>query len=287
MVFKATGHPRRSELSATAKALTHRLRTFGVDASATSRGVDEVVVSIPGMDKPTRRVREIGQTDQLLFRPVLCYAPPYRKPATAIGTNPTVVSPQKLPAGCTSHHQLVTTNLSGPTGSALGVHYAVGATPALATYPTTSPADDAGTATVLLPGLNTTSDNGGPRYLLGPAELTGHIVKKAVAKSTALGQWVVGMRLTAQGTTGWNAMAEKYFHEVIGIELDGVVQSAPLVLPAAASFTAFDGSVQISGNFTKSQARRLAMAANWGALPVHLEEVSARAVGTATARSKK
>ena len=69
------------------------------------------------------------------------------------------------------------------------------------------------------------------RYLLGPAELTGHIVKSANATQNQLGQWVVNMTLTRPGSTGWDTMAKTYFHEIIGIELDGVVQSAPLTQP--------------------------------------------------------
>ena len=88
------------------------------------------------------------------------------------------------------------------------------------------------------------------------------------------------MSLTPSGTAGWNTMAKKSFHEIIGIELDGVVQSAPLTLPDTSAFKTFTGRVQISGNFTKFQAQNLATAANSGALPIGLEEVSVRTVNS-------
>jgi preprotein translocase subunit SecD len=158
---------------------------------------------------------------------------------------------------------LVTSNLSKSTTG--GVTYNVQPTPGLAAYKS-SPLDRK-TATVLLPGL--TGPNSA-RYLLGPATLTGRIVKKAIAQQTQLGRWVVNMSLTSTGAAAWDKMATKYFHEVIGIELDGVVQSAPLTLPTASTFTSFDGTVQISGNFTQESAQTLALALNYGSLPVKL-----------------
>ena len=150
------------------------------------------------------------------------------------------------------------------------------ATPNLAKYHSTKPTTkNFKNETVLLPGLNSTN---GIRYLLGPAELTGHAVKKAVAQQTQLGKWVVNMSLTSAGTTGWNTMAKKYFHEVIGIELDGVVQSAPLTLPNTATFKTFSGTVQISGSFTQAQAQDLALALNYGSLPIRLTQLTTQTV---------
>ena len=130
-------------------------------------------------------------------------------------------------------------------------------------------------ATVLLPGLKGTSTD---RYLLGPAELTGRAVKKAVAQQTQLGKWVVNVSLTSAGQTGWNTMAKKYFHEIIGIELDGVVQSAPITLPNTATFKTFTGNVQISGNFSETDAKNLAISLNYGSLPVGLKKVTFQTV---------
>ena len=85
------------------------------------------------------------------------------------------------------------------------------------------------------------------------------------------------MNLTGPGLAQWNTMAKKYFHEVIGIELGGVVQSAPLTLPKASAFTTFT-SVQISGNFTEQQAKTLALALNYGSLPIRLKELTTQTV---------
>ena len=54
------------------------------------------------------------------------------------------------------------------------------------------------------------------------------------------------------------------------MDLDAQVISAPLTLPNQASFTSFGGKIQISGNFTESTAKSLALDLQFGALPVTL-----------------
>ena len=162
--------------------------------------------------------------------------------------------------------------------------YNVGADPTLALYPSTSPAQDAKehNATVLLPGV---PGSGSQRYLAGPAKLTGHIVKSAIAQTLQTGQWVVNVSLTSSGAKAWDEMAQQYFHEIIAIELDGVVQSAPLTLPNQSSFTSFNGQVQISGSFTESSAKNLAIALNFGTLPVRLIQLTTQTVSPTLGRS--
>jgi preprotein translocase subunit SecD len=217
-------------------------------------------------------LREIGQTAQLYFRPVLCYAPAYTAPKAVKGKKP--ASPGALPTSCPSAYQLVTTNLSGTTGSTNGVQYQLGPDPALAAYPTTvtdNPKDY-----VLQKGL---SSSGFPyRYLEGPAEIKGSAVKSAAAQLTQTNEWVVNINLTGAGSTAWDTMTTKYFHEIIGIELDGVVQSAPITYPNATAWQSFGGQVEISGSFTQQSAQALALALNYGSLPVGLNQLTTQTV---------
>jgi preprotein translocase subunit SecD len=274
VVYKPVSHATTAELNETVTILSDRVNGLGVSGATVSTQGNEIVVSVPGVKNARAVLNTIGQTAQLYFRPTLCYAAPYSKP-TSKGTT-TTTAPQTLPANCDPKYQLVTSNLTGTAGSGTGVSYQVGATPALAKYRSSNPGDkNFKNETVLLPGLNNAS---GVRYLLGPAELTGHAVKKAVAQQTQLGKWVVNMSLTSAGTVGWNAMAKKYFHQVIGIELDGVVQSAPLTLPNTATFKTFSGTVQISGSFTQQQAQDLALALNSGSLPIRLQQLTTQTV---------
>jgi preprotein translocase subunit SecD len=271
VVYKPATKATTQQLTETTTILTNRVDALGVSGASVNTQGDQIVVSVPGVKNPTQVLKTIGQTDQLYFRPTLCYAPAYTEASTG---STTTTAPAKVPTTCTTKYSLTTANLTGSPTTNTGVSYNVGATPALAHVKSTSPTLDNPKTYVLLPGLKgSTSD----RYLLGPATLTGRIVKSAQAVETSLGQWVVQMNLTGPGLAQWNTMAKKYFHEVIGIELGGVVQSAPLTLPKEATFTTFT-SVQISGNFTEQQAKTLALALNYGSLPIRLKELTTTTV---------
>jgi len=125
--------------------------------------------------------------------------------------------------------------------------------PQFATYPSTSPANAKEDATVLLPA------SGGGRYVLGPAGLTNSAIKSASAESSN-GQWVILLNLTGDGSVQWDSMAQRSFHQIIGIDLNGRVISAPITQPTQSSFTPFNGQVQISGGFTEAQAKAIAAA---------------------------
>jgi preprotein translocase subunit SecD len=159
------------------------------------------------------------------------------------------------------------------------VSYQIGPYPGLATYPSTP---DKPAGEVLLPGL---AGEGTQRYLMGPSELTGRAVKTASAQLSQTGQWVVNITLTDAGSAGWDAMTQKYFHEIIGIELDGVVQSAPITQPSQTTWSSFDGQVEISGSFTQTSAQNLAIALQYGSLPVKLDRLTATVVSPTLGKS--
>jgi len=73
------------------------------------------------------------------------------------------------------------------------------------------------------------------------------------------------------GSPLWDKVAQENFHQLLAIELDGVVQSAPIIQPSQSAFSSFDGQGEISGSFTESSAKTLALAMNFGALPVRLQ----------------
>jgi preprotein translocase subunit SecD len=273
VVYQPEHKVSQSDLNEVVNILTNRVNGLGVSgATVGTQGSGtntDVVVSVPGVRDAQQVLKEVGQTAQLYFRPALCYAPPYAKPKH--GTPPS----GPLPTSCPNPYALVTSNLQGSPSSTNGVQYSGQPDPALAAYPTTPPSKDAKGATVLLPGLG---GAGQDRYLLGPAELTGRIVKSAIAQQNQLGNWVVNMSLTSAGASEWDAMASKYFHEVIGIELDGVVQSAPITQPTQSAFSSFNGQVQISGSFTQSSAQQLAIALQYGSLPVALKALTTQTV---------
>jgi preprotein translocase subunit SecD len=113
--------------------------------------------------------------------------------------------------------------------------------------------------------------------VLGPAGLTGTAVHSANAALVG-GQWVVNLALTGEGATQWDTFAGQQFHQIIGIDLDAQVISAPITQPSQSAFTPFNGQVQISGNFTEDQAKSLATDLNYGALPVKLDRLTVQTV---------
>jgi preprotein translocase subunit SecD len=137
-------------------------------------------------------------------------------------------------------------------------------------------------STVVLPLVGT---GGSPafadgRYVLGPAEMSGSIIKSAAANlNSQTDQWEVDLTFTSRGSTEFNKYAAAHYAcyqqdpsnppycALQAIELDAVVQSAPAIEAAS-----FPGGATISGSssnpFTQQQAQNLALALSYGSLPV-------------------
>ncbi len=280
----------QNDLNQTVTILESRVNQLGVSgAQVATQGNNQIVVSIPGITNGRQVLAQIGQTAELYFRPALCYAPAY-KGHGAKGPNRAAATDPKLLPSCSSSTTLSKANLAvtPDSNSPQGYTYntQLGADPTFAAYPSTSPYHDDPNSTVLLPGApGTGSGQGGQRYVLGPAGLTGHAVKSAVAQTLQSGQWVVNYTLTSAGSPKWDHMAQQYFHQIIAVELDGKVYSAPIILPDQSSFTSFDGQGQISGNLNETSAKNLAQAINFGALPVRLVPVQTTTVSPTLGKS--
>ncbi len=113
-------------------------------------------------------------------------------------------------------------------------------------------------------------------YRLGPAQLTGRILKTARAEfDPTSGLWRVGFTLTGTGAKEFDQLAAQNVGRQVAIVLDGVVKSAPAIRQAS-----FGGSGVIEGDFSEQEAKDLALVLRFGALPVELrpetvQEVSA------------
>jgi preprotein translocase subunit SecD len=230
---------------------------LGVSGATVNLQGKNVVVSVPGVKDARAVLKEVGQTAQLLFRPVLCETSAPTKKAKAVPNG-------KLPA-CGAQYAMTAANLDVNTSTQEPSNQ-IALDPAFANIKTTTPDNDLKKNEVLLPVLGSP----GVRLVLGPAQLTGKAVHKAQVGQTPAGAWLVNYTLTKTGSPAWDKVAQENFHAEVGIELDGVVQSAPLILPGQSSFTSFDGQGQISGAFTESSAKTLANAMEFGSLPVRL-----------------
>jgi preprotein translocase subunit SecD len=318
VVYKPAHTATQTQLNEVTTIMTNRVDALGVSGATVSTQGGNVVVSVPGIKHPNTVLKLVGSTGQLYFRPALCYAPPYAAPSTgkkthasgtaahpsghgshagsstttsstATSSTTTTTAPAAantpLPTSCPSANQLVVANLSGTPSSGSGVNYNnVLPWSTLAAHRSTPPSADSYSSTVLLPllgGITGQTD----RMLLGPGELKGDIVKPGSASAqldTTTGQWVVDFSTVGPG---WDNMTQKYFHEIIGIELDGVIQSAPITQPAQSAWSSFNGQVQISGSFTQQQAQNLALVLNYGALPVRLVPQTVQTVSPTLGKS--
>jgi len=157
----------------------------------------------------------------------------------------------------------------------------------------TPPQWDLRSSTVVLPYYADFNSKGhyspDDRYVLGPAQMTGSIVKTATADiNTSNDEWQVDLSFTGKGSTEFNKYASSYYSCYVqdkssppyavqcppygsyqAVELDGVVESAPAI-----EASTFNGGATISGStsnpFTQQQAQSLANALNYGSLPVRL-----------------
>jgi preprotein translocase subunit SecD len=259
VVYKPATHATTADMNEVVTILNNRVNGLGVSGATVNLQGKNVVVSVPGVTDARRVLKLVGETAQLLFRPVLCeVAQPSKKAKTFNGSIP----------ACASTYQWSEANLAvTPNNSAAGFSSnTLSVDPSYTLYKTTKPADDNPANNVILPYLG----QPGTRYLLGPSQLTGQAIGKAVAQQDTLGAWVVNYTLTKKGSPAWDNVADKNFHQALAIELDGVIQSAPLIQPSQTTFTSFDGTGEISGSFTEQSAKNLAIAMEFGALPVRL-----------------
>ncbi len=269
----------QAQLDTIVTILNDRVGAGTTGATVASQGKNEISVSIPGERNTQQVLATLGNTAQLFFRPALCYAPNL---TLAKGKTP---STGTLPA-CAASTQLTAANLQVTPDSNSNQGYTsnqnIAEDPQFATFKSTPSTQDDKGATVLLPA--TAGSGGAPRYVLGPAGMTGTAVKSANAQLNN-GQWAVNLNLTSTGANQWNTLAQAQFHAIIGIDLDGQVISAPITQPTQSSFTSFGNSVQISGSFTENQAKTLATEFTYGALPVKLDRLTVQTVSPSLGKS--
>lgn len=199
-------------------------------------------------------------------------APP-ASPSTTTGSPTTTTAPSKP----------ITSTAVGTQICSLTASQQPSFLPAHGTSHGVTPAEwDLAGSTVVLPlvgsgGLPAFEDG---RYVLGPAEMSGSIIKSASANlNSQTDQWEVDLTFTSRGSTEFNKYAAAHYAcyqqdpsnppycALQAIELDAVVQSAPAI-----EAPSFPGGATISGSstnpFTQEQAQNLALALSYGSLPV-------------------
>ena len=213
---------------------------------------DTVVINLPGISDQQRALDVIGRQGELVLRPVLQMGEPSAQgPATTI--DPTATT---LEGAAATSSPSTTEATAGQGGGA-------------------EPADPSGTEVV--------ADKSGTSYVVGPVAMSGNVFQNDAVAEVNGGSWSVSVSLRsgAEGEDLWNALTTKCFGRdatcptgQIAMVLDGEVISAPVVQAAVFS----GGTVQITGDFTETEARDLARILEFGAVPVKFEVASVQSV---------
>ena len=107
-------------------------------------------------------------------------------------------------------------------------------------------------------------------------DVTGRDLKQARLDQDPLGGWMIGFELTDAGAKKFATLTADMAtqKEPLAVFFDGTLVSSPAVQDAILS-----GSGQITGNFTKDEAKTIVDTLNAGALPVNVEVVEESTVG--------
>jgi preprotein translocase subunit SecD len=274
VVYKPAHTISSAEMDTTVNVIRNRIDGAGVSGATVDSQGGNVVVQFPGVKNPQALIKLIGTTAQLYFRPVLCGAPAFTKPAKG-KTAPTGALPSCGQYATTAASLNVNTTTGLPGNN-------IPPNPVFAPYPNTK--NDDPTQTVLLPSDPQAGAQQYARFVLGPSQLKGTAIASAVGQfDTQNSQWVVSYNL--KQVTPWDTVAQANFHQYVAIDLDGFVESAPLIQPNSPSFTSFQGKGQISGNFTQATAKTLALQLNYGSLPVKLSVLTQQTVSPTLGKS--
>jgi preprotein translocase subunit SecD len=262
--------------------MARRLARLGVPGVVVRAQGDDIVVEMPKPPVAIPVLAVLGQPGQLAFRPVDCIITPYsgarHAPAVpALSANATSAGTSGMPGIC----RLSAARQAGylpPHGDGHG---------------DTPEAYDTKDATVV---LSYRGDYVYGRYVLGPAEMTGSIVKAATAVlNSQTRQWEVVLRFTPAGSAQFNGYAARHYAcyareeqdppycALEAIDLDATLESAPAI--EASSFPA--GAVingPTAGPFTRQQATTLAVLVSSGPLPVAFTAVDISTVTPVSAR---
>jgi preprotein translocase subunit SecD len=318
VVLQPTTEADDGQLDVALEVIRNRVDALGVAEPEIVRQGGAIVVQLPGVENRDRAIQLVGQTAELRFRPVLSEIPTDQVDAAREAATSTTTAPGDTTTTTAAGATTTTTAASSDTTEgALGVLGATGSrgvglmegesAAVVQEDPTTTSTAPATTTTTAAPGGEpseqpsdpfavtpseddaadatvTLEDKEGTNlYQLGPSLATGKIVESANAELSPSGTWLVAltMRGGADGIDLFNQVAAQCNppSEVcptgrLAIVLDSVVQSAPTISESSYQ----RDQIQISGDFSQSEAKDLGLVLRYGSLPVELERQNVETV---------
>ena len=295
--------PDPTELELARQIIEQRVNGLGVaEAEVVTEGDSNIVISVPGDDG--EQARELGQTAQLRFRPVVQGpepAAPAAEEAAAAGETaaPTDAAGESAAPGdpaaptesATPGDPAAPSDPAAPTEPAAPSDGAV-ADPSLPdpnAPPVTQEEAAAEYATLTCDPEDTTPEvdrpesfvasctqDGSAKYLLGPAIIEGTQVSDASAGTQqATGEWVVLLDFDSDAESTWAAYTAANVGSNVAFTLDGRVISAPTIQSAITS-----NPTTITGSFDQEGAEELANQLRYGALPLTFTQATAQSIST-------
>ncbi len=126
-----------------------------------------------------------------------------------------------------------------------------------------------------LAGTSTLEQNPAYLALFQPTGLTGRLVGRATLQfNQTTNEPSVGLTFTSEGRQLFGKITKENIGNYIGIFLDGVPISVPIVRDAITN-----GQAEISGSFTLDAAKTLVRNLNYGALPIPISLISTQTIG--------
>ncbi len=291
------------------RIIDKRINALGVAESEVTIQGKTILVQIPGVKDKDRALKLVGQTAELQFRPVLAVYPPPSDSSQSSDTTDTTAADGSTDTTGSVDPSATTSTTAGSTAtsqagmglvegeSALGAQTdssppetttttldPAAAAPTQATTQTQTPEltsedvlnSDAGKAqTVVVPEVDLKTGEITAVYQLGPVVVSGTSVESASAGLNSKGQWEIRpiFKDGADGIDKFNEAAAQCNPPSstcptgqIAVVLDNKVLTAPTI--QVASFKRDE--ITISGNYKQSEAKDIATALNYGALPVVL-----------------
>ena len=252
-----------SKINQAVDIIRQRIDSTGVsEAQITTQGEGAnaaIVVSVPG-DTSQQLQELISQSAQMQFRPVLLASSGATASVGADGksTNPPVASGAPTPGNHSDLNQI-----------SAEVQQAYDATVCSADFvPQTFKKIDL---------VVTCNRDNTEKYILGPVDVPGTEIEDASAgtesTSTGLstGKWLVSLNFKSAGAAQFTASTTRLFgltdpQNRFAVTLDGLVVTAPTVQGVIPG-----GNAQITGNFSQTEATKLANQLKYGSLPIQFE----------------
>jgi preprotein translocase subunit SecD len=247
--------------------IRQRVDSLGVAEPEIIRQGNTIVVNLPGVKDQQQALDTIGRTGAVEMRPVL-----------KVVENPENSTTTTVKGATTTSLKPASTTLPPPAGGVGSSRTAAVTTTTIPAASSVDPVTGLPEGQTVLPGRRD-----GLIYLLGPAGATGEVFSNDSSAQVDAGAWVVVAKLRsgAAGADLWNALSTKCFaggadcpSKAIAIILDGEVISAPTVQTP----TFDNGSVQISGSFSETEAQDLARVLQFGAVPVKFDTPTVQTV---------